>query len=590
MYTSGTNRSRAIRWRDMNSMSPSDDSFYTRTMNVSDMNYGARAHASSYINTLNDCDDSSDTSRMKKNVIRETPGASSRSSSISTTVRYKPYKPDTQINNKYSPMNSTDHYNVDHQAMVHHNSDERDDMSGIDRHYGYQIGTINKEQMMTPKLHTQHISESRENVAIAGGYHVDNDSTNLDRVNSYDKYNNGILLRKKSGAYDTFSDPSSTAARYVLDTNLKVSSREIRSPTSYGPVTSYDSDDYEKMAIANKNKNEKVVKIKIPNNRQEVESPRTTSSYESSQLSTGQASGTDESSANESSFTDGENDDTTYATTTSTITTSQTKGGSRRKKYDDDSSYVTSVSTVISETMKRVSKSKKRNVSGKESVLRKKHSVACRYLRDGKYAKSLRCFEEILVGIVDRFGKDHERVGTAMHNLGIVHLRAGDLKKALSAMEVAVELRSEQLGKLHSKVADSLVELGIIFLSMREFENSLETFNEALELREAVLEGDPDHPKQNLLVAKVLNNIGCVYFEYGESEHAKLAFNEALRKQQRFLGNDDPTVEPGVLSMASTMCNIAYVLLEEKRYASAIDMLEQALQVSIQWGLYHAFL
>ena len=124
------------------------------------------------------------------------------------------------------------------------------------------------------------------------------------------------------------------------------------------------------------------------------------------------------------------------------------------------------------------------------------------------------------------------------------------------------------------------MELGIILLSRREFEESLSIFNEALALREEKAEIDKDDKKVNLQVAKVLNNIGCVYFEYGELSNALGTFEEALDIQKQYLGADDPTVEPGVLSMASTMCNIAYVHIEQDSYRSAIYMLEQALQVS----------
>lgn len=243
---------------------------------------------------------------------------------------------------------------------------------------------------------------------------------------------------------------------------------------------------------------------------------------------------------------------------------------------DDDDDALTTLTgqSLISRTMDKLPK-----VSGKETILRKKHSNACKYLRDGKYDKSLKLFEEILGGLVERYGKEHHRVGTAMHNIGIVQLRAGNLDHAYDAMKVAVRTREDAHGKDHPKVADSLVELGIILLSRREFEESLFTFNDALTSREARVEKNPDDRKLNLQVAKVLNNIGCVYFEYGELENSRLTFEEALEIQQQYLGEEDPVFEPGVLSMASTMCNIAYVHIEKANYVPAIEMLEQALQI-----------
>lgn len=64
-------------------------------------------------------------------------------------------------------------------------------------------------------------------------------------------------------------------------------------------------------------------------------------------------------------------------------------------------------------------------------------------------------FEEILSGLVTKYGKRHHRVGTAMHNIGIVHLRAGDLDLAVDAINVAVKIREDALGIKHPKVAVS---------------------------------------------------------------------------------------------------------------------------------------
>jgi len=225
------------------------------------------------------------------------------------------------------------------------------------------------------------------------------------------------------------------------------------------------------------------------------------------------------------------------------------------------------------------SRRKTKKGSSPERKLRSKHTQACRYLRQAKFDKALQCFERILEVLIEKHGEQHHRVGAAMHNIGIVHLRAGDLSDALEALELAVAVRKAALGKLHSKVADSLVEMGIVYLSMKKYDNALDVLNEALDLREWEVSQSRDSKKQ-LLVAKILNNIGCVYYEYGDMRAARKTLNEALKIQEEILGAEqDPAAEPGLLGMASTMCNVGYVCLSRRKYDDAMVMFEEALAI-----------
>ena len=127
-------------------------------------------------------------------------------------------------------------------------------------------------------------------------------------------------------------------------------------------------------------------------------------------------------------------------------------------------------------------------------------------------------------------------------------------------------------------IQDSLVEMGIVFLSLKRYDDALDVLNEALDLREREVSTSSDTKKQ-LLVAKILNNIGCVYYEYGDMRAARKTLNEALKIQEEILGSNDPTSEPGLLSMASTMCNVGYVYLERRKFDDAIVMFEEALSI-----------
>jgi tetratricopeptide (TPR) repeat protein len=210
------------------------------------------------------------------------------------------------------------------------------------------------------------------------------------------------------------------------------------------------------------------------------------------------------------------------------------------------------------------------------------------YIQAGAYRKALTDFESILSDLLGRYGERHERVGSALHNVAIANLRAGSLDDAMDAIEEAIKIRSRSLGRQHPRVADSLVELGIILLSMDEHDDALKVFDRALKLRreekdDVFAEEDIDECK--LKIAKVLNNIGCVNFEKGDLQAAEFAFNEAIVLQRSVFKNWFSIVcgvdanSPGILTMASTMCNKAYVEIERDHFIPAIDLFNESLKI-----------
>lgn len=208
--------------------------------------------------------------------------------------------------------------------------------------------------------------------------------------------------------------------------------------------------------------------------------------------------------------------------------------------------------------------------------------------QSGAYRKALADFESILSDLLGRYGERHERVGAALHNVAIANLRAGALDDAMDAIEEAIKIRSRSLGRSHPRVADSLVELGIILLSMDEHEDALKVFERALKLRREELSdvfADEDSEECKLKIAKVLNNIGCVNFEKGCLPEAESAFDEAVDLQRSVFKNWFTMVcgldanSPGILTMASTMCNKAYVEIEKDQFIKAIDLFQESLKI-----------
>lgn len=123
---------------------------------------------------------------------------------------------------------------------------------------------------------------------------------------------------------------------------------------------------------------------------------------------------------------------------------------------------------------------------------------------------------------------------------------------------------------------------------MDEHEDALKVFERALKLRKEEKEdvfAQEDVDECNLKIAKVLNNIGCVNFEKGESTVAKRSFDEAIQLQKSVFRSWIPFMcgldgnSPGILTMASTMCNKAYVDIEQDNFQEALELFKESLKI-----------
>lgn len=207
----------------------------------------------------------------------------------------------------------------------------------------------------------------------------------------------------------------------------------------------------------------------------------------------------------------------------------------------------------------------------------------------GKYPRAIKLFESILSALLDRFGEEHHRVGSALHNVAVANLRSGLLDDARDAIEEAVRIRKLTLGDDEPKVADSLVEYGIILLSMKKYKKSIKVFMEALELREIEFceaEDSTSKCEAQLKKAKIQHNIGCVNFEIKNYDEARKNYLQAIKEQKEIFGPTwisfgllTNTSKPGHLTMASTMCNKGYIDLEQEKYRDAIETFKESLKI-----------
>lgn len=217
-----------------------------------------------------------------------------------------------------------------------------------------------------------------------------------------------------------------------------------------------------------------------------------------------------------------------------------------------------------------------------EHNLRAIHDMAAEHLAHGEYEEATEVFEEILRGQQTRYGNNSYRVGTALHNLGLVHMKSGKYDKAIEVCQKAVAVRKETLVPNHPDVAVSLAQLGVAHLENQDYEESLVCFQEALHIRRNYL--GPRHPK----CAKILNNIGCALYSLGNYEQALHTFEEALDIQRNALRtmseNPQENAVAGsnstLLSVASTLCNLASIMSKRGEWEDAVLALEEALLVS----------
>ncbi|CAJ1957845.1 unnamed protein product [Cylindrotheca closterium] len=225
-----------------------------------------------------------------------------------------------------------------------------------------------------------------------------------------------------------------------------------------------------------------------------------------------------------------------------------------------------------------------------EKDLKSRHRTACKEMDNGKYRLAIQSFEGILADLLTRYDMNHERIGTALHNIAVANLRANELSDAKDAIEEAFRIRKAALGAMHPKVGDSLVEFGIILMALKENDRALKVFLEALEVREEGMTNAKEcqeRHKAQLYMAKVLHNLGCVYTELDQLDAAQETYNKALEHQKAAFGewngnnlnSKSDSTKPGFLTMASTICNLAYIELERGNHDRAIAFLNDSLEI-----------
>src|SRR5690606_5773726 len=150
----------------------------------------------------------------------------------------------------------------------------------------------------------------------------------------------------------------------------------------------------------------------------------------------------------------------------------------------------------------------------------------------------------------------------SMTNLGSVQWALGRLDEAIATLEEACAVTRRILPKQHPQHATCVSNLGNAYFDAGRYADALQAQRRALAIREAPRPPDPR-------LADTLNNIGNGLLarraETGEQRH----YERPLAIKERHYGPDD-------LRLATTLCNLAEVLIHLDRHEEALTCARRA--------------
>ena len=149
----------------------------------------------------------------------------------------------------------------------------------------------------------------------------------------------------------------------------------------------------------------------------------------------------------------------------------------------------------------------------------------------GKYADSLRYYDEALQRFVRCFGTGHVSVAQTYNNMGLVFKELGDYEKALYHYQNALDIKIKSLGGAHVSSATTQNNIGEVYRNQGKYPEAMRMYEQCLATFEKCL--GPDH----FDVARMpLNNMGLVYSAWGKPEKALECHQRALEIKLKAVG------------------------------------------------------
>jgi CHAT domain-containing protein/tetratricopeptide (TPR) repeat protein len=225
----------------------------------------------------------------------------------------------------------------------------------------------------------------------------------------------------------------------------------------------------------------------------------------------------------------------------------------------------------------------------------------------GKMADAESCYSRALSIAEQQFGKDSPRAAIPLANLAAHHYSRKKFPQAEALYRRALKLKEAQFGLNHLEIIVPLVSLAHTLFAQRIYDEAEILYRRSLQIREQVL------GKDHVDVAKSLISLGGYLFSIRPAQ-AEALFLRALEIQEKALGpdhlevantlerigqvygNDDRTLDKAEPYFRRAIdirekkwgkgsdpnINLAYLLIDRKRFEEAEDIMRKVLDGHIK--------
>jgi tetratricopeptide (TPR) repeat protein len=153
--------------------------------------------------------------------------------------------------------------------------------------------------------------------------------------------------------------------------------------------------------------------------------------------------------------------------------------------------------------------------------------------------------------------------------MGDAASRAGDTSVGNAGMMTALRLDTTRFGPRSLPVARDLEALGLFEETRERYAHARRYYEGAVQIRLA--KQGLSHP----LVSEDLNQLGAIAYFQNDPVSAERFMRQALQSDTLVLGRDHPDV-------AITTNNLARLMLEQRKFAPARDLLERAVAITLK--------
>jgi tetratricopeptide (TPR) repeat protein len=189
-------------------------------------------------------------------------------------------------------------------------------------------------------------------------------------------------------------------------------------------------------------------------------------------------------------------------------------------------------------------------------------SIGNSYRELGEYGAAIPMLARALEIWQATLDPDDERIAEALHGLGNSHWRRGDLEESLEYAAQVLALRARTVGRMHLKYSEAVHVLGNSHADLGHFAVAESLYREAVWIDSMVLEG----PQRERL-ATSLNNLATVLVDQERPDEAVQVFEQAMAIRREYLHPDDPQI-------GTTLANLGHAILLAGRVPHAVDTLE----------------